>query len=96
MISGDSLLRPHQDVIHTKLANGEVVLLHLTAGQCFSLNETGSRIWQLLDGKTTLSQVSRDLESRYEVSEEQALSTVMELAAQLLAQELVTAGDPSE
>jgi hypothetical protein len=96
MISGDSLLRPHKDVIHTKLANGEVVLLHLTAGQYFSLNETGSRIWQLLDGKTTLSQISQDLESRYEVSEEQALSTVMELAAQLLAQELATAEAPAE
>lgn len=95
MISGDTVLKPHKDVIHTKLANGEVVLLHFGSEEYFSLNETGSRIWALLDGKTTLQEIGREIESRYDVSEEQALRSVAELAEQLIAQKLVTVENAS-
>jgi hypothetical protein len=90
MMSGETLLKPQKDVIHTRLASGEVVLLHLGAEQYFSLNETGSRIWALLDGKTTLQEISTALQARYDVSDEDSLKSVTELAEQLVAQKLVT------
>ncbi|MCW5980621.1 MAG: PqqD family protein [Bryobacteraceae bacterium] len=94
MIAPDARLKPHKDVIHTKLANGEVVLLHLGSESYFSLNETGSAIWTLLDGNATLEQIAGEIESRYEVSPEQALASVAELAEQLVAQKLATLEHP--
>ena len=42
----DDIIRPHSQVVDTKLDEGEVVLLHLESKMYYSLNPTGERIWQ--------------------------------------------------
>lgn len=89
MIQAGAILTPHPDVIHTKLVSGEVVLLHLKTEQYFSLNETGSQIWELLDNRLSLEQIAEEVQNQFEVTAGQALKSVAELAEQLVAQGLV-------
>ena len=41
----DEKVRPHAQVVDTKLDDGEIVLLHLDSKTYYSLNPTGERIW---------------------------------------------------
>jgi len=92
MLTLDSQLQVHPDVITTELqgAQGkEAVLLHLTTKHYFSLNETGLRIWQLLDERLPLAAVAGRLTEEYELSVEQAQQSVFNLAQALLEERLV-------
>lgn len=67
----------------------EAVLLHLITKQYFSLNETGLRIWQLLDEHLPLAVVAGRLTEEYEISVEQAQQSVISLAQALLEERLI-------
>jgi Coenzyme PQQ synthesis protein D (PqqD) len=46
-MAGAPLPKPVDDVVYREL-NGEVVLVHLGTDEIYALNETGSRLWELL------------------------------------------------
>ena len=81
---------PHPEVIPTKLPNCETVLLHLGTQTYYSLNETGSRIWELMSKGVPLGQIGQALENQYEVSLDQAQQYVIALIAELAAEKLVS------
>jgi hypothetical protein len=89
MLEETSRFTPHPDVVETILATGEVVLLHLQTKAYFSLNETGSRIWKLLKEDSSIGRISQDLESSYEVTDEEARNSVRALLDELAAAKLV-------
>ena len=69
--------------------NGETVLLDLE-GECyFGLNEVGTRIWQLLQGASSVGEALETLTGEYEVSREQLESDVGELLGKLTEAGLV-------
>ena len=84
---------PHPDVVTTRLDNGEMVLLHLGTRQYFSLNQTGSMVWQQLEQRATLASISQTLHDRFDVTPGDALQTVIELMGQLGTHNLVTIED---
>ncbi|MFO1430475.1 MAG: PqqD family protein [Candidatus Competibacteraceae bacterium] len=67
----------------------EAVLLHLVSMQYFSLNDTGLRIWRLLEEHLSLAAIAGRLVEEYELSIEQAQKSVLDLAQALLAENLV-------
>jgi len=70
--------------------NGETVLLDLE-GECyFGLNEVGTRIWQLLQGKIRMGETLDTLSDEYDVSREQLESDVGALLDKLTKAGLVT------
>ncbi len=79
----------HPDVISTTLKTGESVLLHIGTKTYFSLNETGSRIWNLMSDGLTLGEISQRLESEFDVSMERAQESVVALAQELVKEQLV-------
>lgn len=63
---------------------GETILVPLRqetgpANRIFTLNDTASRTWELLDGQHTLSQIHAFLLEEYEVEPEQARADLWEL-----------------
>lgn len=46
---------------------GESVLLNLETGIHFTLNETGTAVWELFDGTTSLSEIEQILCRRFDV-----------------------------
>jgi len=59
-----------KDVISTEM-DGEAVLMHVPKGKYFSLNETGSLIWQKLEGTSlSLGDMIAVIREEFEVEED--------------------------
>lgn len=89
MLSINTKLTPHGEVVSTTLDNGETVLMHLATATYYSLNQTGARIWDLLGEGLTLHEVAATLIAEYEVNDQQAQHSVLTLAQALAAQNLL-------
>lgn len=85
-------MRPHSQVVDTKLDEGEVVLLHLESKMYYSLNPTGERIWQGLKEGLSLKEISCRLQSEFAVNEENADRSVLDLVNELCEQNLALSG----
>ena len=82
-------MRPHPDVVDTELDGGETALLHLESKTYYSLNPTGSRIWQGLREGLSLGAVSRRLQEEFRIDPEGADRSVLRIAAELARARLV-------
>ena len=80
-----------EHVLARKL-DDEMVLLNLDSGEYFGLNDTGTRVWELLaDGRSRDEVVDR-LTEEFEVAAEVASSHVASLCAELLEAGLLAKG----
>jgi hypothetical protein len=82
--------QPEPDVVSTQVPDGEMILLHLGTRQYFSLNQTATLLWKLMESSTTLAGMSQALSDRFEVSPEMADETVRELMRDLQTHYLIT------
>jgi hypothetical protein len=81
--------QPHPQVVDTELEGQETVLLQMESTSCYSLNLTGTRIWQGLKQGQTLQEISRRLQAEFAVEEERADQSVVALVEELYHQQLV-------
>jgi Coenzyme PQQ synthesis protein D (PqqD) len=88
MLTLDQQVCPHPAVVDTVLDSGETVLLQLDRKLYYSLNATGTRIWQGIKQGLTLRGISQQLQATYAVEPVRADHSVLELVAELLQQEL--------
>jgi hypothetical protein len=63
--------------------NGETVLLDLDGESYFSLNEVGTRIWQLLKAEQCVADTLETISEEYDVSREQLENDVGDLLGKL-------------
>jgi len=73
-----------EDVVAREVA-GETVLLNLSSGTYFGLNEIGGLIWKWLDEEDgcTLADISQRIETQFNISAEEAQRDVLMLAGDL-------------
>ena len=90
MLTLDAKLMAHPETIFTALDNGEGVLLHLETRKTYTLNETGKLIWEGVSRGQSLETVSQTLQAEFTVDVAQAEASVLALATDFLANELVT------
>ena len=76
------------DVIFKVLEN-EAVLLNLKTGTYFGLNETGTRIWKLIEEHGHLEIVRRHMLDEFDVSEETLEGDMQALLSELLERGLL-------
>ena len=88
MVTLDHQIRTHPDVVDTQLEGEETVLLHLQSKLYFSLNSTGTRVWQGLKENLTLRQISMRLQNEFEVDAVRAERSVLDLVAELCQEHL--------
>lgn len=80
-----------EDVVSEYL-DGEAVLLHLGTGTYFTLNSSGSRIWQLIEGSTDITKLVETLSSEFDVDVETMTSDLDELISELGSRGLLLIG----
>ncbi|WP_103028992.1 PqqD family protein [Salinibacter altiplanensis] len=68
--------RSRPDVVSTKIDEKTSVLLHLEAQQYYSLNETGTRIWDLLTRGHDAQAIAVAMTEDWDVSRGKALRSV--------------------
>jgi hypothetical protein len=76
-----------------KVLDGETVLLNLDTGVYFTLNATGTAAWELFDGQTSLTEITRVLCEQSDVTLEQGRRDLMELTKALMDEGLVSVTD---
>ncbi len=89
MISLDQVVCKDRQTASRVLA-GEAVVLTPLNSKIYNLNETGSRIWEWLDGEPTVGEIVANVRREFEVSEEQATRDVVAFLEELAAKGMVT------
>jgi len=82
-------ITPATDVVSAQLPEQETILLHLQRGDYYSLNETGSLLWQSLQQPQSLAALSQTLAAHYGLPLEEATGHVLQLVEELAAEGLV-------
>ena len=72
----------HPEAIFTQL-EGQVVILQYESGTYYTLNEIGTRVWQLLEQDKTLREIVDLLRQEYAVSEAQLTEDLTRLLHEL-------------
>ena len=83
-----SIAVPGKDIVFTDF-DGEGMIVDLNTKQYFKLNETAALIWRNLENAKPIDEIVEDLQSRYEVTREQATSSIKKLLDRLAANNLV-------
>lgn len=86
-------IKAQESVVFTDLDDGSAVLLHLDNKFYYSLNETGSFMWQLIEkgaGALELDKLIEGLCGHFDVTPDQARSDAREFIEDLAKEGLVT------
>ena len=81
-LSLNSTLKVGDDVVFREL-DGEGVILNLASGIYFGLDQTGTRIWRLIEQHQRLDAVLAALGDEYEATRDTLERDLMNLAAEL-------------
>ena len=76
-----------------ELEGEESVLLHLESQTYYSLNSTGTQIWQAMKQGLTLQEICQRLQAEFLVNDDQAKHSVLALVDDLAQHQLVQRGD---
>lgn len=66
-----------------QIVAGEAILIHLQTGHYYSLNDVGTRFWELLDGQRSVADCATVIAGEYNAPGTVILSDLLELAADL-------------
>ena len=82
----------------TRNISGETIIVPVEGhvgdlDSIYTLNEVGSTIWALIDGRTSLDQIAAAISDQFEVTPEEARRDVVELIDSLQAAGLIKMSD---
>lgn len=95
MIDADTIVTRNKDVAW-RIIEGEAILISAEDSMLHSLDEVGTRIWELADGSNTIKQIAQKIFDEYEIDLETAQDDVVEFVTNLASEKLnllVTAGE---
>ena len=80
--------------VATRQIGDETIIVPISSGvgeldAIYTLNDLGSRIWQLIDGPTSVMQIVEIIHREYDVPEGVATSDVVEFLEQLESRKLI-------
>jgi hypothetical protein len=90
-VSGDAAFCVSDRVLSRRVG-GEVLLLHLSSGVYHVLNETGARVWALLENGDGVTSIAAAVATEYDVDAQSATADVQSLIARLLHEKLIQKG----
>lgn len=64
--------------VASRIIDGEAIIVLLEKQQNIVLNQVGSRIWEIMDGKKNIDELTRTIASEFEVGYDQAIKDVSE------------------
>jgi hypothetical protein len=88
-LTGETVLMPYEHVIFTDLDGLEGVLVDLNSKKYYQLNETASLIWRGLEKQLPMDQIVKEITEHYEVTLDQARSSVETAFSEFRAQNLI-------
>jgi Coenzyme PQQ synthesis protein D (PqqD) len=77
----------------SEIVDGEAVMINLTTGNYYSLNESGSAIWAAIEAGAGAGEIVEQLAGRYEGDRSEIEGGANQLISELLAEELIVTTD---
>ena len=87
-ISDNIIPRIRENILY-RIENGKAVLLDAISGEPYILNETATKIWQYLDGKTELNKIIEQIVCDYQTDKKQIREEILQFLNELIEKELV-------
>ena len=85
-----SLQNPQRkDQVISQKASSNLLLLNMSDGNYYSLNEVGSKIWELCDGNHSIAQLVDALTAEYDAPAETLKGDILELLDKLRSEKLI-------
>ena len=85
------LFTPNREEITAKVIDGELIIIRLSDGTYYSMDNIGTRVWELLEGNYDVAALVDVVASAYKVARERVETDVGSLVRDLLAERLVVA-----
>jgi len=94
MMTNQAVPRKHPDAA-ARVYDEEAFIVLPHKGQYKILNKVGTRIWELMDGARSTSDIARTISNEYETTYDEALSDVEEFLGDLRTHGML-AGEPGK
>ena len=82
MIALGTRFKPRDGIVKQEMS-GSLLLFNMEDGQYYTLNDVGKRIWELCDGKRSLSEIANSLSLEYDSPPATIRDDVLELVGDL-------------
>ena len=95
-ITLDKILAVSDDVVAREI-EGEIIIVPLVAGigdledELFTLNDTGKAIWDKIDGRRSLGEVTAELAAEYQAEPGEIETDVLGLVQELVKRRMLVA-----
>jgi len=89
------LIYTHSNDVVAREIDGALIIVPLTSGvgdmedDLFSMNETGTKIWKMLDGKKTVTEVVAALSGEYQAESGEIEMDVIGIVEELLKRRMI-------
>ena len=84
-----SVIATSDDLVSSDM-DGEIVMMSVDKGEYYGLDETGSRVWTLLETPRQVSELCEILAGEFDVEQEQCERDVLAFLNELAEEELVS------
>ena len=93
MLKMTDRLRPNEAEVAAKVMDGEAIMINLSNGMYYSMDQVGGLIWAMIDAGHRLDQIAATIAEQYEVEPSVARADLERLANELLEEKLVLVAD---
>ena len=69
--------------------DGEVALMHIDNGSYYVLNDTSSRVWELMESPKSVAEICDTIEHEFEVDSNQCRNEILEHLSELASHKLI-------
>jgi hypothetical protein len=80
--------------VAASVVDGQAVIVMADSGQVTVLNEVGTRVWQLIDGKRSVDQIVQAIVAEYEVTPDVAWQDTEHFLERLVEVQAIILSDP--
>ena len=87
-ISPEMIVNRSDNTVY-RMVDGEAVIVEPLNGLVNVINEIGSQIWELIDGKRSAGKIAEIITSEYEVSSQIAMDDTLQFLAEMSEKKLV-------
>jgi len=90
MLTMHRCIRPAEKEIIFKVFDGEAILINAAKGICYSLENVGGLIWEMIQEAHNFKEIVRAIVARYDASPKQVEADVERLVKELIEENLVS------
>ena len=89
MLELENIPMPNADIL-SRVVENEAVLVLPDKGKVKVLNEVGAAVWQLIDGKRNIQQISAEISEQFEGDKQAIEVDILRFVTELIDREIIT------